>query len=1326
MGSCISKSEEGTRASSRKKKKVKTIQAQCNVAPIPVTNSSSTVFIHDTDTYQKICEKGSVIPENEAIGTEILPESSSGEVRNSFQTHHNINEPNCSSSAFVQQFYPIGEEEATRRKNKTSHFHAAPVNSNTEGNQCPRPNSADKSSTREKSDREKFEMLTEELDKLMIHWPGDGRVQSNDDEKLKQFMEYQYPDWKNPGKLTSIPSVTIPRMMVRNDQLSTKVQKQHPFSSAFSFNTPMATEQCFISKSEEGTRASSRKKKKVKTIQAQCNVAPIAVNNSRSTVFIHDTDTYQKICEKGSIIPENEAIGTEILPESSLGEVRNSSQTHHNINEPKCSSSAFVQQFYPIGEEEATRRKNKTSHFYAAPVNSNTEGNQCPRPNSADKSSTREKSGREKFEMLTEELDKLEIHSPGDGRVQFIDDEKLKQFMEYQYPDWINPGKLTSIPSVTIPRMMVRNDQLSTKVQKQHPSSSAFSSNTPMATEQCFISKSEEGTRASSRKKKKVKTIQAQCNIAPIAVNNSSSTVFIHDTDTYQKKCEEGSVDPENEAIGTEILPESSLGEVRNSSQTHHNINEPNCSSSAFVQQFYPIGEEEATRRKIKTSHFHAAPVNSNTEGNQCPRPNSADKSSTREKSDREKFEMLTEELDKLEIHWPGDGRVQFNDDEKLKQFMEYQYPDWKNPGKLTSIPSVRIPRMMVRNDQLSTKLQKQYKSLQKGEMGESKVYKLFVNEVSTDQCGIMIFPNVDGSHIFEEGGPGSVEIDMIVAHPTKGIFVFNIKNEQNVNIQKLRRDIRKHSDFIRHIMCYGGRSSGSSESRIEMKDLNDVPIHSVICYLPGHNSSIFKLADEINLYALQQKQLGRQADQVIVFQKAELRNFAVRWAETILKLPIMEKTDSFDTLVARLGALNSMEENSSSFHQKIITNDLQAIKVRTSEIDLMLAAQIDGIIPEEKAQGQLDLITTTKALCKKSNRGKVSVILWTKEQLEIIGTVFKGLTDPSKENNPLRINVKGAKGTGKTMLMVHLAQLARSTYQNQQTEGLVAVCDGSGGAKVLFSNLKQSLQGSGILFLEFVPEVENLEKGIIFVDEDPISYKHGDAIISQCIETKAHLCIFSSINTTIADREQNDFTNFYLTYTLRSSKQLQMFTNNVHRNWIPSTNEINGFPSHNLDGTNRPNVIYVECDNESEIQLFVDKCVETVMRYAALPIGMNSILVVISFLSPICQSKILSILKTKQVALRSISYGLSSNEKKKKLLPIIQVESINAISGSEFQTVVIILENMVFLSKKKFRRNMMMAVTRASTNLAIVAADTSFFSSALEENEISTSLRVL
>ncbi|XP_063714762.1 uncharacterized protein LOC134842382 isoform X2 [Symsagittifera roscoffensis] len=696
---------------------------------------------------------------------------------------------------------------------------------------------------------------------------------------------------------------------------------------------------------------------------------------------------------------------------------------------------------------------------------------------------------------------------------------------------------------------------------------------------------------------------------------------------------------------------------------------------------------------------------------------------SRKELPGREVKPKLTRELIKLEIQWPGGGKVKFSDHGSLKQFMESQYPDWKNPGKKTSIPCVRIPRIMIRNEQLSKKLQKHYKSLQKGEIGESKLYKLFVNEVSTEDSGLIILPNVDGSHIFEEGGPGSVEIDMIVAHPTKGIFVFSVKNEQKVNLQKLLLDMRKHTDFVRYLLCYNSRSEHPPGKNSSLETVDEVPIHAVFCYLPGFKSPIAKLAEDTSWYT--HRHTNRHTDRVIVFQKSHFNDFASQWEKTILELPIMRKTEKFDTLVAFLATLNSMEGNSALIHHRFSSDGIQSIQVKTNEIEGWLEKQLDGTLAEEDISCKQDLVKATKTLYKEADRQKTTVILWTKEQLDIIGRVFKNLTNSSNEHKPLRLNVKGAKGSGKTMLMVFLAQLAERIYQKGETGSRVVICDGSGGrARILFSKLEKLLGGSDIEFwteLDLPEALANMGRGIIFIDEDPLINRSMQKLVKLCCDKHAHLVIFSSEEERLTiERHSYKLTEVALSHAMRSTKQMQTFSKNIVKNINTGDilNELNGSPSHNLDGTNPPEIVYVESAGGSETEQFFQKCVETVMRFAELSQFMSSILVVIDFLSPRSQMKIVSLLETRKVPMNSFSYKLKHGERNTHL-QVIQLESTKVINGSEFGTVVILLEKMVNSSITEFRKSFHMAVTRATTNLAIVAADNDFFSSVLEEKEL-------
>ena len=682
--------------------------------------------------------------------------------------------------------------------------------------------------------------------------------------------------------------------------------------------------------------------------------------------------------------------------------------------------------------------------------------------------------------------------------------------------------------------------------------------------------------------------------------------------------------------------------------------------------------------------------------------------------SDREEFlknlSELTQELDNLEIHWPGDAVKLFNDDDALKKFMEHQYPDWKKSGQTTSTPCVRIPQIIIPNKQLGKKLQIHYRNLERGDIGESKLYKLFVNEVSTDDSGIIIFPNVDGSHIFRQKGPGSVEIDMLIAHPRKGIFVFNVKNEKKLNFRKLQSHIKKHTDFVRFLLCYNINSKESLDSVI-----NEVPIHAVLCYPPGKKESI-------------QKYLS---DRVFVFDQSHFKKFAQHWKETLKDIRDMRQTEKFDTLVARLVALNSKKGASTEIHQKFL-NDIQSIRVNTSELEPWLEKQIENL--PENDPCKKSLIEAEKTIYNQSKNKKTTVILWTKEQLEVICRVFKGIILQSNDSNKyksLQINVRGTKGSGKTMLMIYLARLINGNIiQTGRTDSKVVIFDGSCfGAAILFLQLKQTLYRSGIEFWtveDFFEKIDDIGKGIVFIDEDPLNYPKMQNLLLFLHIKGVSFCIFSSEEPvfTALGLHKIAFTEFILSHTLRSTKQLQCFS----RNCVKSTNssmdfrEIFGEPSHNLDGTNVPEIILT---HDSTMEPFYEKSVQTVMKYAAFSKTISSILVIINFLSPKSQMAIISLLRKEKNALRSFTYEIVLDDNDEKL-PIIQLESTDSVCGSEFGTVVVLLEKMVDLSSEEFGRKFRVAVTRATTYLAIVVAGTTFFDSPLQEEEILGATRTL
>ena len=264
-------------------------------------------------------------------------------------------------------------------------------------------------------------------------------------------------------------------------------------------------------------------------------------------------------------------------------------------------------------------------------------------------------------------------------------------------------------------------------------------------------------------------------------------------------------------------------------------------------------------------------------------------------------------------------------------------------------------------------------------------------------------------------------------------------------------------------------------------------------------------------------------------------------------------------------------------------------------------------------------------------------------------------------------------------------------------------------------------MSGTSIEFWK-IEKLSELHRGIVLIDEDLsvrfIKNLHGK------LKKNVHLCFFSSMKTADPDFRawsSENFQEFKLKQTLRSTKQLHMFTENIIRNIVGShkLTELSGNPPHSLDGTNRADILYVESADGLQIETFIDKCVETVMRYVSLSYAMPSILVIISFLSPKAQILLVACMKKKGLILRSNFYNVYLHGC--QILPKIQLESTEVITGSEFGTVVILLEkNFTGQNLKDFVDSFVMSITRATINLAIVVGDKSYFDSELEANEVS------
>ncbi|XP_063720032.1 uncharacterized protein LOC134846579 [Symsagittifera roscoffensis] len=386
------------------------------------------------------------------------------------------------------------------------------------------------------------------------------------------------------------------------------------------------------------------------------------------------------------------------------------------------------------------------------------------------------------------------------------------------------------------------------------------------------------------------------------------------------------------------------------------------------------------------------------------------------------------EELDTLKIRWPGGDEISFGDDQNLREMLRCQYPDWKTKGKVTSVPTARVPAMFLSPEMVSEKLKNHYERIQKGDEGELKVYKKILDGFGPDHDGIIILPNLDNNQLFKSK-IGCVEIDMIILHPTKGVFVVSVKNkdlggqDEIKEKEKLQTDLIKHTDFVWHLSSYRDIDQPCSSSSA----MPFIPIHAVFFHLRADSVNIQDL--ETNQAWYSYKKLGN----VIVFQQPQFDIFQKNWCQKMSKIPDVQLGEPFETLVSRLVAISSMEGAVALIHNKIVSNDLQSMQIKKKDADEWTEKQLDDVRDK--------LPKTTKEHLKKcmqssyvpTKRGKTKVILWTKEQLEIIVEVFDALAN--KKKKPMRLLVEGPKGSGKTMLLVYLAKLAKTVLGDKEDD---------------------------------------------------------------------------------------------------------------------------------------------------------------------------------------------------------------------------------------------------------------------------------------------------
>ena len=425
-------------------------------------------------------------------------------------------------------------------------------------------------------------------------------------------------------------------------------------------------------------------------------------------------------------------------------------------------------------------------------------------------------------------------------------------------------------------------------------------------------------------------------------------------------------------------------------------------------------------------------------------------------------------ELDSFEIHLPARNIVKFSNDEALQDFMDHQYPRWNLTGNVTSIPVFRTPKLFLTGEQLSETVRERFKSCQKGEYGEINVYESLLQTSENLDDGILVLPNMDGNHFLSK--EAHVELDVVVVHPKKGIFVLNVKNAINIKEKNLAEDMRKHTHFIRLLRDYNATDDNKTI-------MAKIPVHGIIC-------SLQKNVEESKLKKNEYLTSAKENESRLIFQPSDMLEFSKRWKAMLQNIPSIENTvtlDSFKVLIARLTTLNSMEGSVTLLHvtllhERFTSNEIQKIYRKPAESKRISTEQFQNSLNENFPQNDTvdDEINvqlseqfnkvSLKEIKKNKRKNKTSVILWTKEQLNIISHVGKVLLQP--KSVPCRLVIKGPKGSGKTMLLTYIAHLAKHIFhsRNNDSDGNVVICDGRmGSSQIIFEKLKADFKDTGI-----------------------------------------------------------------------------------------------------------------------------------------------------------------------------------------------------------------------------------------------------------------------
>ena len=385
-----------------------------------------------------------------------------------------------------------------------------------------------------------------------------------------------------------------------------------------------------------------------------------------------------------------------------------------------------------------------------------------------------------------------------------------------------------------------------------------------------------------------------------------------------------------------------------------------------------------------------------------------------------EREEEFFKELDNFVIQISGNREFSFNDNRSLLKIAEARYPGWKDPGRVTSIPIARIPKLFLNSSDFTNLLQRKWKGIMKYERWDRILYRLLVNEPFEGEPGMLVFPQIDFSRLFFSC-VARVEIGMVMVHSKKGIFVFYVETLSGRKLRAFHGLVetkKKYTRILRMLFLYN--------NTIASKE--NVPIHSVLCDFSACPSKLSVL-----------KEGNDSSDsKVLVFNRDELKpgTFRIKWNTEVCAAEIKDINwdSSLDIFVARLAALVSIEGASALLHSQLVCGQLQSVTTTNS-----LETQIKG------SSGSCDselIETVLKFSQVESINGRRKFILWTREQMHIIGKTYNFLMN---ENRDIRLLITGGKGSGKTMLLIFLVKMVTQILREEGSgRSSVLVCEGT------------------------------------------------------------------------------------------------------------------------------------------------------------------------------------------------------------------------------------------------------------------------------------------